>query len=76
MRFDSAMADRQAATVPAKPGTLAEAERAHILAALEASDWRVEGDEGAASVLGLNPSTLRSRMKKHGISRPSTGITG
>ncbi len=74
--FDSAMADRQATTVPAKPVTLAEAERAHILAALEASDWRVEGDEGAASVLGLNPSTLRSRMKKHGIRRPSSGNTG
>jgi PAS domain S-box-containing protein len=74
--FDSAMADRQGNTVPAKPGTLAEAEVAHILAALEASDWRVEGAEGAASVLGLNPSTLRSRMKKHGIRRPSSGNTG
>ncbi len=51
--------------------TLADAERAHISAALVASGWRIEGDEGAAGKLGLNPSTLRSRMKKHGISRTS-----
>ena len=31
---------------------------------------RVEGPKGAARILGLNPSTLRSRMLKLGIRRP------
>ncbi len=30
----------------------------------------LEGETGAAALLGLNPSTLRSRMRKHGIRRP------
>jgi len=49
--------------------TLEEVDRRHILAVLEARNWRVSGPKGAARVLGLNPSTLRSRIKKLGISR-------
>jgi DNA-binding NtrC family response regulator len=49
------------------PRTLAEAEREHILRALERAGWRVKGPAGAAAELGLNPSTLYSRMKKLGI---------
>jgi len=48
---------------------LAELERDHILQALEKTGWRIEGKKGAAAMLGLNPSTLRSRMKKDGIRR-------
>ncbi len=44
-------------------------EREHILKILDASDWVIEGGNGAASKLGLNPSTLRSRMRKLGINR-------
>ena len=44
-------------------------ERAHILRALEATKWRISGEKGAAELLGLNRSTLRSRMEKLGISR-------
>ena len=43
--------------------------RNHILAALEASDWIIDGPHGAAKTLGLHPNTLRSRMKKLGIVR-------
>ena len=50
--------------------TLEGVERAHILQTLEASGWVVEGPRGAATALGLHPNTLRSRMKKLGISRP------
>jgi formate hydrogenlyase transcriptional activator len=32
--------------------------------------WRIEGSGGAAQMLGLKPSTLRSRMLKLGIARP------
>ncbi len=48
---------------------LAELERDHILQALEKTAWRIEGKKGAAALLGLNPSTLRGRMRKDGIRR-------
>ncbi|MBP7569944.1 MAG: sigma 54-interacting transcriptional regulator [Acidobacteria bacterium] len=51
------------------PGRLADVERSHILRVLHACEWRIEGARGAASVLGLKPSTLRSRMRKLGVKR-------
>jgi DNA-binding NtrC family response regulator len=48
---------------------LADMERDHILQALEKSGWRIEGKKGAATMLGINPSTLRGRMRKDGIRR-------
>ena len=53
--------------VRTETGTLEEIERAHILAALDRVGWAIEGDRGAARVLGLNPSTLRGRLRKLGI---------
>ena len=50
--------------------TLAEMERGYIQNVLDAAHWRIEGRKGAAQVLGLKPSTLRSRMSKLGIERP------
>ncbi len=52
--------------------TLAEVERNHILKTLEATDWKIEGKNGAAQMLGLAHSTVRSRMKKLGIKRPKS----
>ena len=49
--------------------TLDEAEREHILRALEATGWRIEGPNGAAAMLKLHPSTLRFRMKKLGLTK-------
>jgi transcriptional regulator with GAF, ATPase, and Fis domain len=49
--------------------TLEQVERDHIRAVLKQTDGVIEGDRGAAKVLGLHPNTLRSRMKKLGISR-------
>ena len=46
---------------------LEESERAHIRRALAATDGRVHGPNGAADLLGINASTLRSRMQKLGI---------
>ena len=56
--------------VPGAPTTmLVDVERAHILRVLHASAWRIEGSRGAAALLGLKPSTLRSRMRKLGVRR-------
>ncbi|MBI1853147.1 MAG: sigma 54-interacting transcriptional regulator [Planctomycetes bacterium] len=49
--------------------SLEDVERAHILAMLEKTNWVIDGPSGAAKKLALNPSTLRSRMQKLGISR-------
>jgi DNA-binding NtrC family response regulator len=50
---------------------LIDVERDHILAALEATNWKVSGKGGTADVLGFRPTTLESRMKKLGINRSS-----
>ena len=50
-----------------------EVERQHVLQVLESTSWVIEGERGAAKALGLHPNTLRSRMKKLGISRAHAG---
>jgi formate hydrogenlyase transcriptional activator len=50
--------------------TLENMERNHILRALAETHWVIHGQKGAAEILGINPSTLRSRMNKLGITRP------
>jgi formate hydrogenlyase transcriptional activator len=47
---------------------LREVERSHIISVLRTTGGVVGGGRGAAAVLGLHPNTLRSRMKKLGIS--------
>jgi formate hydrogenlyase transcriptional activator len=54
---------------------LAEVERDHIVRVLESCDWRVRGPDNAAKQLGLNASTLYSRMKKLGIRRAARRYT-
>jgi len=49
--------------------TLAQHEKAYILKVLHETTWRVSGDQGAAKILGMKPTTLESRMKKLGIKR-------
>lgn len=50
--------------------TLEESQRSLIIQTLEKTYWRVEGPNGAAALLGVHPNTLRSRLKKLGITRP------
>ena len=52
-----------------EPTTLAEAERDHILKALEESNWIVGGKSGAAARLGLARTTLIAKIRRCGISR-------
>ncbi|HEY6802694.1 MAG TPA: sigma 54-interacting transcriptional regulator [Pyrinomonadaceae bacterium] len=64
--------DRFEAAVEEPPGTaktLEEVECDYITRILENTGWRIEGQYGAAKILGLNPSTLRTRMLKLGIQR-------
>ena len=54
--------------------SLIDVQRAHIRRALETTSWRIEGTSGAARILGLCASTLRTRMKKLGIQRPAADL--
>ena len=44
-------------------------ERTNLIVALETTSWRVAGENGAAQLLGMKPTTLSSRMKALGIER-------
>jgi formate hydrogenlyase transcriptional activator len=57
------------AAVPNEPVTLDEAERDHILNALQKSNWVVGGARGAAARLGVKRTTLISKMRKRGLSK-------
>ncbi|MFT3822657.1 MAG: sigma-54 dependent transcriptional regulator [Chitinophagaceae bacterium] len=62
--------DKKENVFSGQPGvikTMEENERDHILAALEKTKGKVSGDGGAAELLNINASTLKSRMKKLGI---------
>ena len=50
--------------------SLEEVERDYIVRILEERHWKIEGIDGAARILNLNPSTLRGRIRKFGIRRP------
>jgi transcriptional regulator with GAF, ATPase, and Fis domain len=64
----TAVAGAQGA-VESEDATLESVERTHILRVLERTSWVIEGKSGAAAVLGVAPSTLRSRMAQLGIRR-------
>ncbi len=49
---------------------LRELERSNLISAMERANWKVSGSNGAASLLGMKPTTLSSRLKALGISRP------
>lgn len=49
--------------------SLEDNEREHIIKILNQTKWKIQGEDGAAKILGINPSTLRSRMDKLGIKK-------
>ncbi len=62
----------------AQPKFLTEAElqrrdRENLLLALEAANWKINGPDGAAELLGVKRTTLLSRMAKWGLKRPERG---
>jgi formate hydrogenlyase transcriptional activator len=50
--------------------TIEEVERGYVAEVLAATSWVIEGERGAARRLGLHPNTLRSRLKRWGLTRP------
>ncbi|HEV2327342.1 MAG TPA: sigma 54-interacting transcriptional regulator [Verrucomicrobiae bacterium] len=46
-------------------------ERDNLLAALKKTSWKIKGASGAAELLGIQPATLKARMKKMGLKRPA-----
>jgi PAS domain S-box-containing protein len=68
-RDEPAMADGATAR-----GTVDEIARAYVKAILLETEWVIEGQRGAARRLGLHPNTLRSRLKRWGLSRPATSV--
>ena len=51
--------------------SLEEMERDYILQVMKSKNWKVQGANSAASILEMNPNTLRARLKKLGIKKPS-----
>ena len=62
------------AALPVEQGFDGEAEeedeKQRIVAALQATNWRIYGPRGAARLLGMGPEKLRYRMRKYGLQRP------
>lgn len=50
--------------------SLRSVEREHIFKVLQEKKWKIHGEQGAAKMLDLAPSTLRDKLKKLGIRRP------
>jgi formate hydrogenlyase transcriptional activator len=60
----------KATTLISRSGTLSDCMRSLILMTLEDTGWMIGGPDGAAARLGLPRTSLISKMKKLGISRP------
>jgi formate hydrogenlyase transcriptional activator len=62
--------NRDEVSAPASISTLEQAEREHILRALQQTQWRIGGPKGAATLLDMKRTTLQARMRKLNIRRP------
>ncbi len=74
VEIDPDVLPETAVAEPVQPSSetgLDDLERNHIIAILKQTNWVIEGNRGAARILKIHPNTLRSRLKKMGISRSS-----
>ncbi len=69
VQIDETMLHGETSVMDAGFDTLENVERQHIIRALEKTKWVIHGKKGAAELLAINPSTLRSRMEKLGIKK-------
>ena len=65
-----------AGELPDSTETLEEMEKQYITRILDQTGWRIEGPDGAARILGLNPSTLRTRLVKLGLQKNIRAFAG
>ncbi|MGB7290729.1 MAG: sigma 54-interacting transcriptional regulator [Thermodesulfobacteriota bacterium] len=65
----SSLSESDAVTKDDGPLGLEDLEREHIIKVLNQTRWQIHGEKGAAKILGINPSTLRTRMVKLGIKK-------
>ena len=80
LRLNIALADLPATATSASQADMPEVilsdrecrerERANLMKALERADGRIYGQGGAADLLGINPTTLASRLRAMKIARP------
>ena len=72
LRLDAPLARGARGNVAAAMGSdnLDDVQRAHIERVLERSGWRINGVGNAAERLGINPNTLRFRIKRLGVVFP------
>ena len=70
VQTDESMLRAEDATDASTIDTLENVERNHIIRALNETNWVIHGKKGAAEILGINPSTLRSPIDKLGIKKP------
>jgi transcriptional regulator with GAF, ATPase, and Fis domain len=63
----SAAAAQDPSIPDAQPMSMRDAERQHIEAVLRQTKGVIEGPDGAARILDINPNTLRNRMRKLGV---------
>ena len=57
----------QVEPVRAESMTFDELEQNYIMQVLQKTQWNLEGNQGAAMILGIRPTTLRVKMRKYGI---------
>ena len=67
--FDLRFSTAQSSLALASSGTLSSVQRAHIAKVLRQTGGVIEGPAGAAAILGLRASTLRSRMQRLELKR-------
>ena len=66
------VAQRSGDAVPPVPLAASEGldEKQQLMEALQATNWMIYGERGAARLLGMHPEKLRYRMRKYGLRRP------
>ena len=69
LRPANKIAEEKPAPPPQRDADLSAFERAHIVSALDRAGGKVGGKDGAAAILGMPASTLRSKMSRLGIRR-------
>jgi formate hydrogenlyase transcriptional activator len=70
VQIDDSIVQSDGAARESPLDTLENTECNHIMRALNETHWVIHGKKGAAEILGINPSTLRSRMEKLCIKKP------